>query len=89
MCLCVDDDMSSSSCHKTVVFHLTTKDFAVSLNFEMSSKVYEGVVKGALQPVCGVFCYETTFACCVSIEVFPFLLLVLATCVLCSLHVIC
>ena len=25
---------SSSSCHQTVVFHLSTQDFAVSLNFE-------------------------------------------------------
>ena len=31
--------LSSPSCHQTVVFHLSTEDFAVSLNFERSSKV--------------------------------------------------
>ena len=29
----------SSSCHQTIVFHLSTQDFAVSLNFERSSSL--------------------------------------------------
>ena len=40
--------------------------------------------KGALQHVRGVFCRETAFACCVSIEVWPFLPLLLAACVTCT-----
>ena len=31
--------LSSSLCHQTVVFHIYTQDYAVSLNFERSSKV--------------------------------------------------
>ena len=69
---------SSSSCHQTVVFHLSTQDFAVSLNLERSSKM------GALQHVHDIFCRDTAFTCCVSIEVLPFLPLFLAACVTCA-----
>ena len=37
--------------------------------------------EGALQHVRGIFCRETAFTCCVSIEVFTFLQLLLAACV--------
>ena len=33
------ESISSSSCHRPVVFHLSTQDFAVSLNFKRSFKV--------------------------------------------------
>ena len=45
---------SSSSCHQTVVFHLSTQDFAVSLNFERSSKVH-GRARRVHCSMCAVF----------------------------------
>ena len=75
---------SSSSCHQTVVFHLSTRDFAVSLNFERSSKGTGSYKDGALQHVRSIFCRKTAFTCCVSIEVLSFLRLLLAACVTCT-----
>ena len=47
--------LSSSSCHQTVVFHLSTQDcFAVSLNFERSSKV-QGRARKMHCSMCAVF----------------------------------
>ena len=45
---------SSSSCHQPVVFHLSTQDFAVSLNFERSSKV-QGRARRVHCSMCAVF----------------------------------
>ena len=68
---------SVSSCHQTVVFHLSTQDFAVSLNFKRSSNV-QGRARRVHCSMCAVF------TCCVSIEVFPFLPMLLAACVTCT-----
>ena len=43
-----------TSCHQTVVFHLSTQDFAVSLNFERSSKVH-GCERRVHCSMCAVF----------------------------------
>ena len=40
--------------------------------------------EGALHHVRGNFCRETTYTCCVSIEVLPFLPLLLDACVTCT-----
>ena len=45
---------SSASCHHTVVFYLSTQNFAVSLNFERSSKV-QGRARRVHCSMCAVF----------------------------------
>ena len=45
---------SSSSCHQTVVFHLSTQDYAVSLNFERSPKA-QGRARRVHCNMCAVF----------------------------------
>ena len=45
---------SLSSCHQTAVFHFSTQDFAVSLNFERPSKVH-GRARRVHCSMCAVF----------------------------------
>ena len=82
---------SSSSCHQTVVFHLSTPLCHVTICKTCCIVELWKVIQcagscneGALQHVLGVCCRETAFACCVYIEVLPFHLLLHATCVTCT-----
>ena len=57
--------ISSSSCHQTVVFHLSTQDIAVSFNFDRSSKV-QGRARRVHCSMCAVFSVGRTHSHVVS-----------------------
>ena len=77
---------ASSSCHQTVVFHLSTQDFAVSLNFERSSKV-QGRARRVHCSMCAVFLSrDRIHMLCLhrSIGISS-----VASCCMCNLYVVC